>query len=79
MKKVLILAALALIFVCASCNKTKNCKCTTTAQWDVEDMEPMVQVTTGTIDKGECSDMSAVQTMDAGGQTYTSTTECVEI
>lgn len=79
MKKITILAALALVFICASCNKSKNCRCTTTQAWDLDDMEPMVTVVEGTIDKGECSDQNATQHMTAGGQTYTATVDCVEI
>ena len=78
MKKTLLLAVVALVFVCVGCNKTTNCKCTTTQEWQGI-MEPSVTETTGTIEKGECSDMNATQTMNAGGDTYVATTECVEI
>lgn len=79
MKKIAILAALALVFVCASCDKSKTCKCTVTGGWDIPGMT-MNQESTGTIEKGECSDLNTRQTMDDGdGHTYESVTECVEI
>lgn len=84
MKKVTILVALALVFVLAGCTKGENgkkkqCKCTSTQSWDIEEMEPMVSTSTLTINEGECSDLNAIQTMNAGGQTYTMVMECVEI
>lgn len=79
MKKATILAALAFVFVLVGCTKTKECKCTTTQSWDIEEMEPMVSTSTMTINEGKCSDLNANQTMNAGGQTYTMVNECVEI
>lgn len=77
MKKLAILAVVALVFACASCNKTKNCKCTSTGGWT--NMEPVSQEVTTTIDKGECTDYNAHQHMEAGGEIYDVTTTCVEI
>lgn len=79
MKKTLLFVAIALAFGLTSCDKTKNCSCTTTQAWDVDDMEPMVSTYSGTIEKGECSDMNATQRSNMGGQTYTAKTECVEV
>lgn len=42
-------------------------------------MEPISQVVTTTIDKGECTDYNAHQHMEAGGEIYDVTTTCVEI
>lgn len=79
MKKLAILAAVAFVFSLSSCDKSKDCKCTTTQEWDIEDMEPATTVQTIHIDEGECSDGNTTATMNAGGQTYTQKTDCVEI
>ena len=81
MKKILLFVSIALAFgfSLTSCDKSKNCSCTTSQAWDVDDMGPMVSTYSGTIEKGECSDMNATQRTDMGGQVYTVKTECVEV
>ena len=81
MKKITILTAVAFVFMLASCDKGKDCKCTSTQQWDIEEMEePMVTEVTGHIESGECSDGDGTATMGDGmGHTYTQVTKCVEI
>lgn len=79
MKKLTIFAAIAFVFALSSCNKAKDCKCTTFQQWDIEDMTPMTTESTLHIDKGECSDNNITSSMEAMGQHYTQTIECVEI
>lgn len=80
MKKLAILAAVAFVFSLASCDKGKDCKCTSTQKWDIEEMEPMVSEITAHIESGDCSDSDNTATMNDGmGHTYTQVTTCVEI
>lgn len=76
MKKVLLMAVVAGMFVFAGCSKTRTCTCVTTQALTGE--APVVTTTTLTIDKGHCEDMNATQTMSADGDTYTQTIECTE-
>ena len=78
MQKRIILASIALVFLAVGCNKTKECKCETTQEWQ-NIGEPMTTQTQVTIDKGDCTDMNATQTMNAGGDTYVMHTECTEM
>lgn len=79
MKKLFFLSIACMAMMAVSCDKSKDCKCTTTQQWEGSMEEPAVTTTTQHIDKGECSDMNATQTMNAGGDTYTATIDCVEM
>ena len=81
MKKITFLAAIAVVFMLASCDKSKDCKCTSVQKWDVEEMEPMTSETTLHIKEGECSDNNVNQTMTDPyeGYTYTASINCVEI
>lgn len=78
MKKRIILASIALVFLAVGCNKAKDCKCTITQEWQ-NIGEPMVTTTNQHIDKGDCSDLNVTQTMNGGGDTYVQTIDCVEI
>ena len=78
MKKLTILFAVAFIFALSSCNKGKDCKCTTVQKWDIEGMDGVTEQMIH-IDKGECSDGNTTANMNMGGQQYTQTTTCVEI
>jgi len=77
MKKVLLLMAVAAMIGLCSCNKSKDCKCTTTQT--LPGLDPVVTETTMTIEKGKCSDGNATQTTNVGGQTMTQVIECSEI
>ncbi len=70
MRKVLFVLGAAAIMFATSCNKEKDCKCTTSSS------DPLIQdiETTTTIEDGECSDGNSTATT-AG---ITVTVECVE-
>ena len=77
MKKVLLLMAVATMIGFCSCNKSKDCKCTTTQT--IPGMDPVVTETTLTIEKGNCSDSNATQTSSIGGQSITQVIECTAL
>ena len=70
------MAVAAMIGLCG-CNKSKDCKCTQTR--DLPGMDPVVTVTTLTIEKGKCSDNDATQTTIIDGDTITQAIQCSEI
>ena len=80
MKKIVIMAAVAIALLATGCSKTKTCKCTITQNWvSISDMDPMVSEVTQTINSGKCTDLNSTQNSSMGGETYVQTTECIEI
>lgn len=79
MKKITFLAAIAVVFMLASCDKSKDCKCITTQKWDLEEGMGGTAEQTVKIDKGECSDLDNEASMTMGGQHYTQITKCTEL
>lgn len=84
MKKFFLLACVVLSLAAVSCDKSKTCRCTVT-QTNPGGGAPIVTTQTGTIEKGECEDMNATQTMNIPGDddfepaTMTQTSVCEEI
>lgn len=76
MKKTMILLAVAAMFVMTGCSKSKTCNCTVTQ--NVPYVGPTTATTTGTIEKGNCSDLNTTTTITMEGMTVTQTMECVE-
>ena len=74
MKKILLLSAVACVFLFAGCKKT--CHCVTTQSFP--DEIPMVTTTTITIEKGKCSDMNSSQTTTFDGEAISQTVECTQ-
>jgi len=74
MKKIMI-AAVAVMALCAvSCNKSKDCTCTTTQT--MPDMDPMVTTTVVTSDNGKCDKLNATSTTTTPNGNITQTVEC---
>lgn len=72
----MILLAVAAMFAMAGCSKSKTCKCTITQ--NVPYVGPTTTTTTGTIEKGDCSDLNSTTTTTVDGMTITQTMVCVE-
>ena len=72
----MILLAMAALFVMVGCSKSKTCRCTVTQ--NIPYVGPTTTTTTGTIEKGNCSDLNTTSTTTVEGMTITQTMECVE-
>lgn len=72
----MILLAVAAMFAMVGCSKTKTCNCTVTQ--NIPYVGPSTTTTTGTIEKGNCSDLNTTTTVTMEGMSITQTMECVE-
>jgi len=77
MKKLFLVSVVTMCALAfASCDKTKECVCTTTQ--NMPEMGPMTATSEVTINDGNCEDMNVTQNVDAYGETITQTVDCIE-
>lgn len=82
MKKITILATLALIFTFFSCDRSKDCKCTVTETTTIDSVEstPHIDEVGVYIEKGECSELDGTVVTELDENTFLSKSQtCVEL
>lgn len=70
----MIVAVAAMALCAVSCNKTKDCTCTTTQS--MPGMDPIVTTTTMPVEGGKCDDLNATSTTNTPDGKIVQTIEC---
>lgn len=79
MKKIFLFSLVAIVFLLAGCNRTKECRCTSVQKWDDAGIEPITGYSTIKLYDGNCSDKNTTKRLTDNFGPYTITISCVEI